>query len=1074
MLRSYTLLGILMLALSLPAAAQEDPLWLRYPAISPDGTTILFNYKGDIFKVPTTGGKATPVTISDSYEYSAVWSNDGSKIAFASDRYGNFDLFVMPVGGGEAQRLTYHSGNEQPSSFTADDKSILFSAVRQDLHTDAQFPSGTLAELYSVPVTGGRVSMVLTSPAHDATFSPDGTKLIFHDRKGYEDIWRKHHTSSIARDIWVYDLTQEKYSMITNFNGEDRNPVFKNDNKSFYYLSEEPGSFNVYESSIDNPSERRAITKFEKHPVRFLTVSDNNKLCFSFDGEIYTMTPGEDPRKVEIKIDFDDHATPDRIIPVNSDFTEASLSPNGKEFAYIFRGEIFVSDIENGTTKRITSTPWQERSVSFSPDGRSLVYAAEVDNSWNIYSKTIARDEEPYFYTSTVLKEETIIATPAEEFQPLFSPDGKEVAYLENRTTLKVINLATKKARTIMPGEHNYSYSDGDQWYQWSPDSKWFLVEFGQKERIQSGEIGLVEASGSGKIRNLTLSGYNDSGAKWSKNGKVMTWISDREGARAENDRSVGRDVYAMFFTKGGYDRFNLSREEYDLLKEKEEKIKKEEEKSELTKKEKSATIEELKFDWDNLTERKKRITVHTSAISDWTLSKEGDKLFYLTSFEGDNDMWMTDLRTGDTKLFAKIGAGRGSMEISSDGDFILVLASGKVIKVETKEGKTKPIKTDGEMVLKQAEERAYIFDHSWRQVREKFYVEDLQGVDWDFYYSEYKKFLPWINNSYDFAEMLSEMLGELNASHTGASYRARSNEGDQTSSLGVLYDYSHQDNGLKVAEVLLEGPLDKAASKVRAGDIIEKIDGEAVTENIDFYQLLNRKAGKNVLLSVYNPVSKSRWEEVVKPISLGEEGQLLYKRWVESRRAEVLRLSEGRLGYVHVRGMNDESMRTVFEDALGKHLSAEALVVDTRFNGGGNLHDQLSDFLTGKKYMDIIPHGQTIGYQPGSKWIKPSIVIMGESNYSDAHLFPEAYKIKNGGKTVGMPVPGTGTFVWWENQIDPTIRFGIPMGGWRPVGKPFLENHQMEPDIRVRNEPGIMAGGRDQQLEAAVKELLK
>lgn len=1070
-----------MLALSLPAAAQEDPLWLRYPAISPDGTTILFNYKGDIFKVPATGGKATPVTISDSYEYSAVWSNDGSKIAFASDRYGNFDLFVMPLNGGEAQRLTFHSGNEQPSGFTIDDKDVLFSAVRQDLHTDVQFPTGTLSELYSVPVTGGRVSMVLPSPAHDATFSPDGTKLIFHDRKGYEDIWRKHHTSSITRDIWVYDLEKEEYSMITTFEGEDRNPLFKNDNNGFYYLSEESGSFNVYESSIDNPSVKNAVTKFEKHPVRFLTVSNDNKLCFSFDGEIYTMTPGGEPRKVEIKIDFDDYATPDRIVPVNSDFTEASLSPNGKEFAYIFRGEIFVSSIENGTTKRITSTPWQERSVSFSPDGRSLVYAAEVDNSWNIYSKTIARNEEPYFYTSTVLKEETILATPAEEFQPAFSPDGKEVAYLENRTTLKVINLASKKTRTIMPGDYNYSYSDGDQWYQWSPDSKWFLVEFGQKERLQSGEIGLVEASGSGKIRNLTLSGYNDSGAKWSKDGKMMTWISDREGARAENDRSVGRDVYSMFFTKDGFDRFNLSKEEYDLLKEMEEKSKKEEEKSkkelekgDQKKSEKPATIEDLKFDWENLTERKKRITVHTSAISDWTLSKEGDKLFYLTSFEGDNDMWMTELRTGDTKLFAKIGAGRGSMEISSEGDFILVLASGKVIKVDTKEGKTKPIKTDGEMLLKQAEERAYIFDHSWRQVREKFYVPDLQGVDWDFYYSEYKKFLPWINNSYDFAEMLSEMLGELNASHTGASYRSRSTEGDQTSSLGVLYDYGHQGNGIKVAEVLLGGPLDRAASKVRAGDIVEKIDGEAATENIDFYMLLNRKAGKNVLLSIYNPVSKTRWEEVVKPVSLGVEGQLLYKRWVESRRAEVLRLSGGRLGYVHVRGMDDASMRTVFEDALGKHLSAEGLVVDTRFNGGGNLHDQLSDFLTGKKYMDIIPHGQTIGYQPGSKWIKPSIVIMGESNYSDAHLFPEAYKIKDGGKTVGMPVPGTGTFVWWENQIDPTIRFGIPMGGWRPVGKPFLENNQMEPDIRVRNEPGIMASGRDQQLEIAVKELLK
>ncbi|MEN8123039.1 MAG: S41 family peptidase, partial [Bacteroidota bacterium] len=392
----------------------------------------------------------------------------------------------------------------------------------------------------------------------------------------------------------------------------------------------------------------------------------------------------------------------------------------------------------------------------------------------------------------------------------------------------------------------------------------------------------------------------------------------------------------------------------------------------------------------------------------------------------------------------------------------------------ETKDGKTKPIKTNGEMLLKQADERAYIFDHSWRQLREKFYVVDLQGVDWDFYNSEYKKFLPYINNSYDFTEMLSEMLGEMNASHTGSGYRHRVANGDQTASLGVLYDYRHKGNGMKVAEMLSGGPLNKASSKVKAGDIIEKIDGLTITPSLDFYKLLNRKIGKYILLSVYNPNTKKRWEEVAKPISLREENQLLYKRWVKTRRAEVKRLSGGKLGYVHVRGMNDPSMRTVIEDALGKHISADALIVDTRFNGGGNLHDVLADFLSGKKYMDIIPHGQNIGYQPWNRWIKPSIVLMGESNYSDAHLFPVAYKIKKAGNTLGMPVPGTGTFVWWETQIDPTIYFGIPMGGWRPIGQPFLENNQLEPDIKVRNEPGVMATGRDQQLEEAVKELLK
>jgi len=205
------LLFSIFLISSVSILAQQNPLWLRYPAISPNGQTILFNYKGDIYKVPVAGGTAIPVTISDSYEYSAVWSNDGKNIAFASDRYGNFDVFVIPATGGEARRLTYHSTSEKPSSFTIDNQNVIFTAVRQDLHTNVQFPSGVMAELYSVAVKGSRISQLLSSPAHDATFSPDGKKLIFHDRKGYENAWRKHHTSAVTRDIWVYDLASKKY-----------------------------------------------------------------------------------------------------------------------------------------------------------------------------------------------------------------------------------------------------------------------------------------------------------------------------------------------------------------------------------------------------------------------------------------------------------------------------------------------------------------------------------------------------------------------------------------------------------------------------------------------------------------------------------------------------------------------------------------------------------------------------------------------------------------------------------------------------------------------------------------------
>lgn len=1070
------------------AFCQENPLWLRYPAISPDGETILFTFKGDIYSVPARGGAAIPLTLSESYESTPVWSHDGKNIAFSSDRYGNFDVFLMPSKGGEAKRLTFHSNRETPAGFTIDDKAILFSALRQDLVTNVQFPTSGMTELYSVPVSRGKVSMVLPVPAIDANFNAKGDKLIFHDYKGYEDNWRKHHTSSVTRDIWIYDFINRKYSQLTQFPGEDRNPVWDSNGNDYYYLSEQNGSFNVFKSSLTDTSKNLALTSLTRNPIRFLTRSANGTLCFSYNGEVYTLNPGSDPVKLNITISSDGRSTIDKIVPVNEGFTEARLSPNGKEFVYIFRGEIFVTSINGGITKRITNTPWQERSVSFSPDGRSLIYAAEKDNNWNIYKVSVTRKEEPYFYISTVLKEEPVVSTQEEEYQPAFSPDGKEVAYLQNRVTLRVINLASGVSRTIMAAGKNYSYADGDQYYQWSPDSKWFLVQFGYSERVMSPEIGLVAADGKSEIHNLTLSGYDDFASKWSMGGKMMIWGSNREGTRQQSGDLVSGNVYGMFFSKEAFDRFTLSKEEFTLLKEQEDKLKKEKKdstaklKPENKKSKKPAEaktgndslVKDIIIDWNNLVERKLKLTAYTSPASDWVLSKDGEKLYYLTSFDKDNDLWVTETRTKETKLLSKLGLKNASMEMSADGKFIFLLADGKAMKVETESGKSEPLKVSGEMVLKQADERNYIFNHAWRQFKEKFYVETMHGVDWDYYYKEYKRFLPFINNNYDFAEMLSEMLGEMNASHTGCRFGSSLPGGDQTSSLGLFYDYEYKGNGLKVAEVIQGGPVDKASSKIKTGAVIEKIDGLSVTDSLDFYLLLNRKTGKPVLLSVFDPITGTRWDETVKPVSTPQENELLYKRWVNNRREEVSKLSEGKIGYIHVRAMNDASMRTVFEEALGRNIEKDAIIIDTRFNGGGNIHEQLSDFLSGKKYMDIIPHGQYVGSEPYDKWVKPSIVLIGESNYSDAHLFPVAYHLKGTGKTLGMPVPGTGTFVWWEAQIDPTLVFGIPMGGWRTPDGKFCENNQLEPDIKIRNEPDIISTGRDQQIEAAVKELMK
>jgi tricorn protease len=1070
------LTALAVLAFSIASFAQNNnALWLRYPAISPDGRNIVFGFKGDLYKVPSSGGDAIPITLNEAYDYMPVWSHDGKWIAFASDRYGNFDVYIMPSAGGEAKRLTYNSANDYPYDFSPDDKKVLFGTNRNDVYTSARFPQrGLFQKLYEVPATGGRSVMVLSAGSEFARYNKAGDKIIFQDRKGYEDAYRKHHTSAVTRDIWIYDKKKDDYVQVSSYEGEDREPVWGGDDNTFYYLSEkEGGSQNIYKATVGGQSTLTQVTKFKDNPVRFLSRANEGTLCFTYDGEIYTMKDGAQPQKVKIDINADTRGNDEKILPINTGVTQTALSPNGKEIAFVVRGEVFVTSVEGGYTKRITNTPQQERTVQFSPDGRSLYYATERDHSWDIYKASIERKEEPYFYTSTVVKEEPVIATDADEFQPVVSPDGKEIAYLEERNVLKVYNLVSKKSRTIVPKSVNFSYSDGDQYYTWSPDGKW--IAFNSSEgRWGASEVALTKADGSGERRNLTQSGFFDGAAQWAFGGKTLLWLTDRDGKKPlayQGAREL--DVYAMFFDQDAYDRFKLSKDEFGLLKEKEDKDK------EAAKKDSSLKINPPTKEWqpsfEGLDNRKMRLTINSGNISSYELSPDGEKLFFTARMEKGYDLWMTNPRTKETKLVAKLDGGPAGLDISKDGKSLFVVSDGKIMKVDAESGRVAPVTVNGEMVLKANEERAYIFDHAWRQVVKKFYDPKIGGIDWKKYHDTYAKFLPYINNNYDFQELLSELLGELNASHTGGRYSPLQQNTDATASLGMLYDESWDGNGLKVMEVLEGGPFTNAKTKIKKGVIIEKIDGEDVSSEFDWARLLNRKAGRNVLLSVYDPETKQRWEETTKPITGGEEQGLLYQRWVNNNRKKVEELSGGKVGYVHVQGMNDGSYRTTYEDVLGKAAGKEALIVDTRFNGGGWLHDDLVTFLSGKQYLKFSPQGVApTSAEPQNKWTNPSTVLMSESNYSDAFIFPYAYKSLGIGKLIGMPVAGTGTAVWWETQIDPTLVFGIPMVATiGKEGRP-TENLQLEPDIKVPNDYKSVLSGKDPQLEAAIKEMLE
>ena len=500
---------------------------------------------------------------------------------------------------------------------------------------------------------------------------------------------------------------------------------------------------------------------------------------------------------------------------------------------------------------------------------------------------------------------------------------------------------------------------------------------------------------------------------------------------RAHASWGSQQDVMLVFLNQDAYDRYRLSKEDFELLKEleKEQKKAKDGDKKKDVNKSKKDEADEDKSSEDKAD--KKDI--------------DGENLYYFSAFEGGYDLWKMNLREKDTKRLHKLNTGWASLMLDKKGD-IFLLGSRMMQKMDAKSDALKSISYQAEMKMDLAAEREAMFDHVYKQHQKRFY---------------------------DFAELLSEWLGELNVSHTGGRYSPRGG-GDVTSNLGLLFDWNYQEKGMKIAEVIEKGPFDHSRTKVKAGCIIEKINGEELAPDKDITALLNNKAGKKTLVSLYNPQNKERWEEVVMPITSGRLNGLLYKRWVKQRAADVEKWSNGRLGYVHIQSMGDGSFRTVYSDILGKYNNCDGIVIDTRFNGGGRLHEDIEILFSGQKYFTQVVRGREACDMPSRRWNKPSIMLQCEANYSNAHGTPWVYKHQKIGKLVGMPVPGTMTSVSWETLQDPSLVFGIPIIGYRLPDGSYLENSQLEPDIKVANSPETVVKGEDMQLKTAVDELLK
>ncbi|MDE6287450.1 MAG: peptidase S41, partial [Muribaculaceae bacterium] len=500
-------------------------------------------------------------------------------------------------------------------------------------------------------------------------------------------------------------------------------------------------------------------------------------------------------------------------------------------------------------------------------------------------------------------------------------------------------------------------------------------LEIIDRKRDPYTDIALINVE-DGSMTNLTNSGYFDAEPRFVMDGNAIAFASERYGMRNHASWGSMMDVMLVFLNRAAYDQWQLDEEDYDLYKEAHKKDDKD-----------SVAVVEL----NGITDRIVRVTPNSVDLSDFIFTSDGETLYYLVDFNGEKQLWKYSPREDEHKLVTTVSG--GSFDITPDGKNMFLLGS-TMRKMDPKSGKLTPVSYNVNMLLDHGAEREFMFDNMVREEGARFYNTNMHGIDWPAMSAHYRRFLPHINNNYDFAEMLSELLGELNVSHTGGRYSHQSgSQADRTATLGLIYDLSYTGNGLRVAEVLEGGPFAAATSQVVPGTIVERINGAEITPQSDIATMLTDLAGCRTLVGFLNPATGERWEEVVKPVSAARQNNLLYDRWVKSRAAAVDSLSGGRLGYVHISSMDDESFRKVYSDILGKYNDREGIVIDIRWNGGGRLHEDIEVLFSGQKYFTQVIRGVESCDMPSRRWNKPSIMLMSEACYSNAHGTPWVYK---------------------------------------------------------------------------------
>lgn len=1060
-----TILTIILLA---NLNAQETDPFVRFPAISPDGSEIAFEYQGDIWKTPLSGGLAWRLTIHEGYDAWPVWSNDGKKIAFSGLRFGNYDIFLTSADGGFPIQLTHHSASDYISDWTPDGK-ILFNTRRIFAQVEREY------EISEVSPDGGTPHRIMDALGTMPEMSPNGRFIAFV--KGSCKIEREDYRGPAQKDIWIYDIKNDTYKQLTNFEGNDFQPHFAGNN-TIYYISPKSGRYNIREMKIDddgNVLSDARITEFSDDGIRYFSVDkEGNNLVFERKASIYHMTlPDGKARRINIEISPDYHFDPVEFETFTGKLSEYEISPNGKYAALVIRGEIFLTAAnDKKNTVSITKSPWRDRNVKWLND-TTLIFLSDRNGQYDIFLARSADPNEPDIFKTLRRELIRVTDTPEDEMGLSVSPEGKKIAFERGYGNLITAELSEKnKVENETLLLEGWASPSG---VAWSPDSKW--LAYSLVDLLGNSEIYIHAADNSKAPVNVSMHPKLDRDPFWSKDGSKLGFLSTRNNSDS--------DVWFAWLKKSDWEKTMQDWEELEDEPEKKNDRKNAEEQSDET--------EPIQIDFYRIHERLEQVTALPGNESDLVISEDGETFYFVTNrnsrqrFRADNDLFSIKWNGKDKKQLTQNNTRPYAVSLSPDGKTLYLLRSGgKLFSMDAKSTKMEPVAFAANMKIDYQGEKEQIFEEAWRSLDHRFYDPDFHGKDWDALKKKYKPWAMKASTYYDFRDITNFMLGELNASHMdlrGGKGRYETQD-VKTGRLGI--ELKPLRKGVEVLDVTFNSPANKTDSKINPGDIILSVNGREITDEVNFWSLLKNEAGNRLLLEVKNPEEEER-EVIIRPASsLGKE---LYEDWVEQRRQLTNKYSNGRLGYLHIRGMNWTSFERFERDLAAAGEGKEGIVIDVRFNGGGWTTDYLMAVLNVDQHAYCVPRGaaesldkqheQFREYYPFGErlpyyaWTKPSIALCNQNSYSNAEIFSHAYKTLGIGTLVGTPTFGAVISTGANGLLDGSY-IRLPFRAWYvKATDENMEHGPAVPDIIIDNAPNSKANNEDEQLKKAVEELL-